>query len=188
MVLAGSWGSGEEVPDLLSCARGSDLASPPTNLHFQFYAAAAAAAAAAAEGSAAEGAAAAEGGGAGGLRIIDIPAVDRLPESGELVAGCLPGCWAAQLPCDALPLPKLPRSLTATTSSITTHHAHMLYHAAPALPQSTRSWSGWCGSTACRWTNALPCCTRWVGGCMHGCVACSCAAWTRLTSCLGEPE
>lgn len=83
MVLAGSWGSGEEVPDLLTCARGGSLPSPPTSLHFQFYAAkgsAAAAAAAAAEADAGEGVAQAHG---GGVRIINVPAVDRRPETGE---------------------------------------------------------------------------------------------------------
>ncbi len=46
----------------------------PTSLHFQFYA------------KPAEGAAGAAGaaGTAGGLKVIDLPAVDRLPESGEL--------------------------------------------------------------------------------------------------------
>ncbi|KAI3425184.1 hypothetical protein D9Q98_008953 [Chlorella vulgaris] len=81
MVLAGSWGSGEEVPDLLTCARGGSLPSPPTSLHFQFYAAkgsAAAAAAAAAEADAGEGVAQAHG---GGVRIINVPAVDRRPET-----------------------------------------------------------------------------------------------------------
>lgn len=44
------------------------------NLHFQFYAA-----------KPADGAGAADGGGAagGGLRVLDVPAVDALPESGE---------------------------------------------------------------------------------------------------------
>ncbi|KAL4856977.1 E3 ubiquitin-protein ligase UPL1 [Chlorella vulgaris] len=80
MVLAGSWGSGEEVPDLLTCAQGGSLPSPPTGLHFQFYAAkgsaAAAAAAAEAEADAGEGVTH-----SGGVRIINVPAVDRRPET-----------------------------------------------------------------------------------------------------------
>ena len=62
----------------------------PTSLHFQFYA------------KPAEGAAGAAGpaGAAGGLRVIDLPAIDRLPESGEFwrarhgctLCSCKPCC------------------------------------------------------------------------------------------------
>jgi E3 ubiquitin-protein ligase HUWE1 len=71
LVLAGGWGGGDDAPDLLACASGAPLQSAPTSLHFQFYA------------KPAEGAASAAGaaGAAGGLRVIDLPAIDRLPES-----------------------------------------------------------------------------------------------------------
>ncbi|KAI7840916.1 hypothetical protein COHA_005348 [Chlorella ohadii] len=68
LVLAGGWGGGDNMPDLLSCATDAPLNNAPTSLHFQFYA------------KPAEGTAGAAGT-AGGLRVIDLPAVDRLPES-----------------------------------------------------------------------------------------------------------
>jgi len=66
----------------------------PTSLHFQFYtakpaegaaagAAGAGAAATAAAATAADDGSGSTGGGGSGLRVIDVPALDRLPESGE---------------------------------------------------------------------------------------------------------
>lgn len=67
----------------------------PTTLHFQFYAAAAAQPSVAAEGGA---------GGCGGLRVIEVPHADRLPESGAR-GGDVRSCFACSQPLLAALLP-----------------------------------------------------------------------------------
>lgn len=137
----------------------------PTSLHFQFYAKPS-------EG----GAGAAGGAGAGGLRVIDLPAVDRLPESGAQCWGHWAAAGCGHATVAALPLWRAggcaysggacaPRCVQPPQPSSAVSIAVLL---SPDL-QTTSCWSGWSGSTMCRQTSALRCCTR-----------CVCMAWVGL--------
>ena len=115
----------------------------PTSLHFLFYAAPAEA------GAAAAGAGGAPADGAGGLRVIDLPHVDRLPESGAPVGGGAAGGQGATVPALLLASPSF---------DFAVQPAHAVRRAPPQA-QTTSCWRRCARSTRCRRRSASRCCS-----------------------------